>query len=618
MNHRDTLIAGWLVVVTGVALAAPDSPSTQEQIAPPAIGADTPPPPIEARLAQGFTYQGRLRDAGVPANGAYPMSFRLYSQAAGGTLLQQVDVGNVQVSGGVFTVKLAFDPTHLDGSDRYLELHVDGTMLLPRQQLHPSPYAITADKLETPAFLANAANVLECESISGYAIQGRHLGNGTQAGVAGTTSSASSFAVGVLGQINLTTAGPDSAGVRGNNNGAEEHGFGVWGSHAGSGAGVYGSSPDGYGVFGKSTNDIGVRGHSDNAFGVYGDGALRGVWGQSSGGFGVYGGSASGIGVFATTFTSIGLRASATTGTGVWASTFDNIALIAERQSESIRAELAGNLAGAYGEDPRAAGIGVYGIAGSANPPRGGGAQDHPVGVFGTAEPYNGSFLASGVHGFANAGVEDDSVAYGVRGEAETNNTRQIAYGVYGAATGPGANLAGFFVGDVFITGNLAKGSGSFKIDHPLDPENKYLVHSFVESPDMMNIYNGVATFDEAGMAVVELPDYFQALNRDFRYQLTAMGAPMPNLFIAQEVVSNSFVIAGGEPGLRVSWEVTGVRQDAFANANRLINEVEKTGDEKGRLMHPEAFGSPWEEGIHGHRMAETRREQEAQSRRDR
>ncbi|MGH9844628.1 MAG: hypothetical protein ACREEM_38400 [Blastocatellia bacterium] len=72
------------------------------------------------------------------------------------------------------------------------------------------------------------------------------------------------------------------------------------------------------------------------------------------------------------------------------------------------------------------------------------------------------------------------------------------------------------------MVGTLSKGGGSFKIDHPLDPENKYLYHSFVESPDMMNIYNGVVTLDETGQAEVELPDYFSALNRDFRYQFTA------------------------------------------------------------------------------------------------
>lgn len=82
----------------------------------------------------------------------------------------------------------------------------------------------------------------------------------------------------------------------------------------------------------------------------------------------------------------------------------------------------------------------------------------------------------------------------------------------------------GFYAGNLNVTGKLTKGSGSFKIDHPLDPANKYLSHSFVESPDMMNVYNGNITTDRHGLATITLPDYFEALNRDFRYQLTVIG----------------------------------------------------------------------------------------------
>jgi hypothetical protein len=67
------------------------------------------------------------------------------------------------------------------------------------------------------------------------------------------------------------------------------------------------------------------------------------------------------------------------------------------------------------------------------------------------------------------------------------------------------------------VTGTLTRSGGSFKIDHPLDPENRYLQHSFVESPDMMNIYNGNAELDDQGRATVVLPEYFETLNGDFR-----------------------------------------------------------------------------------------------------
>jgi len=126
------------------------------------------------------------------------------------------------------------------------------------------------------------------------------------------------------------------------------------------------------------------------------------------------------------------------------------------------------------------------------------------------------------------------------------------------------------------VTGNLTKASGSFKIDHPLDPVNKYLSHSFVESPDMMNVYNGVVLLNLRGEAWVNLPDYFEALNRDFRYQLTPIGAPAPKLYIAKEVSGNRFKIAGGKPGGKVSWQVTGIRQDAYANAHRIAVEEGK------------------------------------------
>ena len=81
----------------------------------------------------------------------------------------------------------------------------------------------------------------------------------------------------------------------------------------------------------------------------------------------------------------------------------------------------------------------------------------------------------------------------------------------------------------------------AFKIDHPLDPHNKYLSHSFVESPDMKNIYDGVVVFDDKGGAEIKLPDWFGALNKDFRYQLTAMGAPGPNLYIAEEICEGKY-----------------------------------------------------------------------------
>jgi hypothetical protein len=167
---------------------------------------------------------------------------------------------------------------------------------------------------------------------------------------------------------------------------------------------------------------------------------------------------------------------------------------------------------------------------------------------------------------------------------------------------------AGTFVGDVEVTGVLSKAGGSFKIDHPLDPENKYLSHSFVESPDMMNIYNGNVTTDDNGVAVVELPDYFDSLNRDFRYQLTVVGQ-FAQAIVADEVKDNRFKIQTSAPGVKVSWQVTGVRRDAWANQNRIKVEEVKSERERGYYLHPEAFGQPEERGVEWARQPEEMRQ---------
>ncbi len=156
------------------------------------------------------------------------------------------------------------------------------------------------------------------------------------------------------------------------------------------------------------------------------------------------------------------------------------------------------------------------------------------------------------------------------------------------------------FTGNVTITGNLSKGSGSFKIDHPLDPANKYLYHSFVESPDMMDIYNGNVVTDKRGFSTVELPDWFEELNRDFRYQLTVIGQ-FAQAIVVKEVSGNHFVIRTNKPQVRVSWQVTGIRQDAFANAHRIPVEEIKPPQEQGHYLHPELFGAGIEKSVGMH-----------------
>ena len=196
---------------------------------------------------------------------------------------------------------------------------------------------------------------------------------------------------------------------------------------------------------------------------------------------------------------------------------------------------------------------------------------------------YTLSHFRGAVHG--NGGT----ILRGLSGSGNPDNTNEV-FSVDSTGTG-------WFAGNLYVTGKLTKGSGSFKIDHPLDPANKFLSHSFVESPDMMNVYNGNITTDQSGLATVALPDYFEALNRDFRYQLTVIGQ-FAQAIVANKVANNKFVIRTDKPSVEVSWQVTGIRQDAYANANRIPVEEAKPDAERGFYLHPELFGQPQSRGL--------------------
>jgi len=154
-----------------------------------------------------------------------------------------------------------------------------------------------------------------------------------------------------------------------------------------------------------------------------------------------------------------------------------------------------------------------------------------------------------------------------------------------------------------------ASGTKNFRIDHPLDPTNKYLLHAAIESSEVLNQYSGNVVLDGEGKGRVEFPDWFAAINEDFRYQLTAIGAPGPNLYIAEEMQGNTFTIAGGRPGMKVSWQVTARRNDPYMRAHPYVVEQDKPERERGYYTDPELYGAPKEQGI---RWADQNREPEA------
>jgi hypothetical protein len=189
-----------------------------------------------------------------------------------------------------------------------------------------------------------------------------------------------------------------------------------------------------------------------------------------------------------------------------------------------------------------------------------------------------------------------DAVANGPDGSGLIGraNSGTEAVGVWGISS---SGQAGLFQGDVSVSGTISAASKDFKIDHPLEPADKYLVHASVESSELKTIYDGTVLLDGNGEALVQLPNWFEALNGDFRYQLTCVGGYAP-VYIAQKIRSNSFKIAGGSPGLEVSWQVTGVRHDAYARAHPLVVEAEKPARDRGYYLHPELHGAAQDKAV--------------------
>jgi hypothetical protein len=256
-----------------------------------------------------------------------------------------------------------------------------------------------------------------------------------------------------------------------------------------------------------------------------------------------------------------------------------------------IHTSTAGTAPGAQGETNSTAdyAVGVLGRVNSSSPGAGSAAvhgQNNGTGFNGVGVWGSHAGLGTGVYGTGGIGVSGISPS---------------GTGVYGESS---SGYAGFFAGDVYISGDLgvngtlSKTAGMFKIDHPLHPASEYLQHSFVESPDMLDVYNGNVVTDSKGFATVSLPRWFQALNRSFRYQLTIVGTRGWNARVVKEIAHNRFTIQTDESKVKVSWQVTGIRRDPYANAHRIKVVVPKTGADEGKYLHPELYGQPKSKGI--------------------
>jgi hypothetical protein len=304
---------------------------------------------------------------------------------------------------------------------------------------------------------------------------------------------------------------------------------------AGSGTGIFGKSGSGIGVHGDSDSNTGVFGSSNSGFGVDG---------RTLSGIGVHGDSDSNTGVFGSSNSGFGVDGRSRTGVGVDGASDSNTAVLARSNT-------------GFGVDSR---------------------SNSNIGVYGESE------TKEGVYGFTQSGI-------GIRGATLSGSDTSRAASFRGPV-----DLGGHV--DVFGNFTVVTGTKQFKIDHPLDPENKYLLHNCVESAEMKNVYDGTVRLDEDGAALVYLPEWFEALNEDFRYQLTAVGGAAPELHIASEISENRFRIAGGREGMKVCWQVTGCRKDPWALANPFEAEQEKPQRDRGRYLEPGLYNAPEEQRV--------------------
>jgi len=523
--------------------------------------------PAQTPVSTAFTYQGELKLNGVAATCYADFRFALYDSLTGGTqVCTPVLLTAAPVTDGRFSASLDFGAHHFVGDARWLQIEVrspsgggDYTTLSPRHAITATPYALYA--LNSPAGAqgpegpagppgpqgpAGVAGAQGAQGLTGPPGANGPTGATGPVGVQGPQGAqgpvgpAGASPWQLNGSITYYTAGNVGIGLN-----APAYPFHVQTSGA---RGAYvqanATSGPGFGLFARS---------------------------QSTGGVGIVGWAA------ATTGITYGVQAQSDSPTGSailgWSTptTGENYGVWGLNASSQGTA-VVGHCTSLSGLT-----TGVLGRADSST--------DECAGVYGAAAAATG--VTTGVWGVVTSTTEGAAAVYGTSFGASGAN-----FGVFGSAE----SADGY---GVYSLGNMtASGTKAFQIDHPLDPANKYLNHYCAEGPQPLNVYRGNATLDGSGEAWVELPEYFESINRDATYQLTAVGGAAPGLHIAAKVKDNRFRIAGGAAGMEVSWSVSGVRNDLWVQAHGAPVEVAKSDKAKGRYLHPALFGLPSEAGV--------------------
>ena len=574
-----------------------------------------------SQIPRTISYQGILTDttANAKPDGEYNFTFRLYESNTGGSALWS-ESKKLFVKKGLFTTNLG-DQTPFGDDIKFdkpywLSIQIESEAeLSPRIALTSVGYSISSINSDTAGYAKKFKidNGQLVRSINGLKDNITLTGDGgTTINTSGDTikiSSSSGSGTGIQGIQNtnntLDITNPNGPTAKINvkipfklNSSSTDYlisainsgsGAGIYGESKGS-TGIVGSSTDLFGVSGFSKNQAGTSGESQNYVGILGlshSSTNAGVLGKNdAGGFGIYGQSNTGNGVIARTYNAneYALHTDNSGTSNFCGLSSGKYAIYANGPSIFTMPMAIGLVTptselDVNGGSSSGAKVGIHG------------SSNDNSGIYGTSNTYAGLFGESG----SSFGVWARTYGnYALYSEYTNNGTNSCylsnkQWSIF--TTGPA-----YFTGDVNVH-NIIYHTSTFKIDHPLDPSNKYLSHSVVESPDMMNVYNGNIITDASGSATVSLPSYFQSLNIDYRYQLTVIGQ-FAEAIVENEISNNQFTIKTDKPNVKVSWQVTGIRNDAYAKANPMIVEQEKAQSERGKYLSPELFGQPKEMGI--------------------
>ncbi len=584
-----------------------------------------------------LNYQGYLTDTlGIPINDTVSMRFQIYDAEISGDDKWMEIQNNIPVEGGVFNVLLGSvipipDSVFTAGTDRWLEVLVEGQSLSPRTRITSVGYAYTATYSDTAEYARNAktdndwsystpdSSVLFTASLLGIArggasneLHGNNRDRHTNFGYACTTgtSAADYFDCTVAGGAH-NVAGGSRATVGGGylNKARSTHSViaGGYVNNITSGSDyscIVGGRSDSIagrycGILSGYSNKAGISEMLDTGIVVTGgwnnlatsDYSFIGG-GRDNSLYSPYGSIISG---YSNTVGGLLIPATA----AVIAGGYDNVSngdysFIGGGQNNHVSPDYS-TIGGGMADTVWA----KYGcVLGGHSNKAGNGTDSFVVVVGGHDNSASGycTFIGGGDANTANTrsgvicGGENNSVS-GI-GASIAGGFGNTCNGDYGFVAGQNSSITAGAVNCVALNGQsvtsgiggrtrvgiLQKTSGTFTIDHPLDPVNKILNHYFVESPEMVLIYRGVAHLDKNGRAEVMLPDYFDALNRNPQIQLTGVGTF--EVFIVENVRDNRFVI-GGKPGTEVHWTVTGERRDPSAEITKTVLPVEQEKEGK-------------------------------------